>query len=331
MAEPIYSSNPSATNPAKDRFIATQAAQNYSGPSVVDFLGANGTDSSLINRTKLATQYGVEGYTPSAEGNTRLLNTLRGTGAPMAPGATPAVTPAVPAAPVMSAEDQAFETYLKTLSPTAEENAARTYLNNVTSRARMANENAGYSGETMGFASGEQQRVSRNNALTVQSAADVYNSLKSAGDTTRSVSEARYKYTSDKAKEKTAAEKEAAKLVAENTKPFELSEGQTRYTFNPKTGKYEATASVGKTYKAGSDSSESKMTEAEKKASGYSIINQLLTPGQVLPDGTPVLDANGFITKKALQIIKREAVQSGINANDFEAQYADSIFKIPKD
>lgn len=50
--------------------------------SVVDYLKGSGKDSSFNARTSLATQYGITGYTGSAEQNTQLLNALKAGSAP---------------------------------------------------------------------------------------------------------------------------------------------------------------------------------------------------------------------------------------------------------
>lgn len=239
----IYSSNPSATNPtAKDRFIAS----NYKGDSIVDFLKSAGQDSSPEARMKLATEYGRTGYNTGANNgaaNLDLLSALRNGGGANT-GAIPNTASGVAAgstADVQTPEDMAFEAYIKAMAPTAEETQAKQYLDRLTTDSKLAREKALNSGETMGFAGGEAARVQRNNDITLEGAAKVYDSTKNFSDTNRSISKARYDYTKGKA-DKIAAD------TKENTKPFELSEGQKRYTYNPTSKKYELTASAPKTY-----------------------------------------------------------------------------------
>jgi hypothetical protein len=50
---------------------------SYTGPSIVDALNSSGQDSSFQNRSKLAGQAGIQGYTGTAEQNTALLQALR--------------------------------------------------------------------------------------------------------------------------------------------------------------------------------------------------------------------------------------------------------------
>ena len=240
MADPIYSSNPSATIPTpKDRFIAN----NYKGNSIVDFLKSAGQDSSPGARMKLASDYGVSGYNTGANNgdmNLALLSALRSGGsAPTNPTEVGTMAGSTPA--VATPEDTAFEAYLKALAPTAEETQAKQYLNTLMTDSKLAREKALNSGETMGFAGGEAARVQRNNDITLEGASRAYDTLKGFSDTNRKVAEAKFNYTKDKAEK-------ADKLQQENTKPFELSEGQRRYTYNKTTGKYELTATAPKTF-----------------------------------------------------------------------------------
>ncbi|NCN39994.1 DUF3597 domain-containing protein [bacterium] len=55
------------------------------GTSVVDYLKSTGKDSSYNSRASLATQYGITGYSGSAEQNTALLNALKKGSAPSSP------------------------------------------------------------------------------------------------------------------------------------------------------------------------------------------------------------------------------------------------------
>ena len=52
----------------------------YTGNSVVDYLKSIGKDSSFSARKNLAGQYGITGYTGTADQNTKLLNSLRNGG-----------------------------------------------------------------------------------------------------------------------------------------------------------------------------------------------------------------------------------------------------------
>lgn len=250
----MTTTNPSATNPEKAKFMASVASQNYKGPSVVDFINLSGGDSSPEARTKLASDYGVSGYNTGAnngDANTRLLNALRGTGNP-ATNANPGTTTPNPTNPggttidpattnadgtPKSATDIAFENYLKALTPTTEEQEAKKYVDRLVADSKLANERALNSGETMGFASGEAQRIGRNNNLAIDAARSAYDTTKSFRESRANVEKLKYEYNKGKI-DKT--EKDNA--------PFELSEGQSRYVYDPETKQYKVVASKAKTY-----------------------------------------------------------------------------------
>lgn len=79
--------------------VQTQKANVAAQPpttqtSVVDYMNANGQDSSYANRSKLATQYGIQNYSGTAAQNTQLLGILQTAAANKA--AAPAPTPTSP-------------------------------------------------------------------------------------------------------------------------------------------------------------------------------------------------------------------------------------------
>lgn len=252
----MTTTNPSATNPEKAKFIASVASQNYKGPSVVDFLNLSGADSSPEARTKLAADYGVSGYNTGANNggaNTALLSALRG-GAVTPPGSTGTDTSVNTDTPVQSPSDIAFENYLKALTPTTEETQAKQYVDRLVADSKMANERALNSGETMGFASGEAQRINRNNNLTIDSAKTGYDTLKSFRESRANVEKLRYDYNKGK--------DEATK---KNNADFNLSEGQSRYTYDPATKQYKLVASKAKTYAPKSITQPKAVTKAENQ------------------------------------------------------------------
>lgn len=238
-------------NTNKQKFIANAAAKNYTGNSIVDYLKAAGMDSSASGRTKLANDIGYSGYNTNsgnADANLGLLSALRGTtNTTASPDIT--VTPNGSTSNIgslgtndsniggQSSTDSAFSSYLNSMRPSEEETAARKYLNSLVANSKLASERAQNSGETMGFASGETQRVNRNNDLTIQAASDAYNAVKGYNDSNQAISKAQYDYT--KAKEDAAAKK-----ITTDTSAFNLSPGQQRYSYNKDTGKYELVASA---------------------------------------------------------------------------------------
>lgn len=245
----MTTTNPSATNPERAKFMASVASQNYKGPSLVDFIDLSGGDSSPAGRMKLASDYGISDYNTGAgngDANTRLLNALRGTANPATNssptysnpvGTTTDPTTTNPDGTPKSATDIAFEKYLTALGPTEEEKQAKVYLDNLVRDSKLANERALNSGETMGFASGEVQRISRNNNLAIDAARASYDTTKSFRESRANVEKLRYEYNKGKSDK---AEKDNA--------PFELSEGQSRYVYDPATKQYKIIASKAKSY-----------------------------------------------------------------------------------
>lgn len=121
----------------------------------------------------------------------------------------------------------AFGTYMESLKGSPDAKAAKDYLSTLITNSKLANEKALDSGETLGFATGEAQRVGRNNSLAIEAATGAYDKL-SGND----------KNMSDAAK----ARADYEKSLLDSNKPFDLSAGQTRFTLNPKTRKYEEVA-----------------------------------------------------------------------------------------
>lgn len=65
----------------------------YAGTSIVDYLTSTGADSSYAHRAQLAAQYGIQGYTGSADQNTQLLSMLNKPSGLSTPSPTSAPTP----------------------------------------------------------------------------------------------------------------------------------------------------------------------------------------------------------------------------------------------
>lgn len=66
----------------------------------------------------------------------------------------------------------AFSSYIESLKPSNEETQARKYLSDLTLQSKRDQEEALSRGETLGFASGEAQRVNRNNSFQIEGAAN---------------------------------------------------------------------------------------------------------------------------------------------------------------
>ena len=206
--------------------------------------------------------------------------------------------------------DLAFSTYLKSLEQPAEVTEATKYVNNLITQGKLDQEKALGMGETLGFATGEAARVGRQNAITLDAAARGLDALIASNASKKEIAKARYDY-------------EQARLKAETdkNKPFELSEGQSRYEYDPKTNSYVKVASVAKTYAP--DSGE-KLTVGEKKANAYTDLNRFMVPGAKV-NGVPVLDPEGFLTAKAFNALVTAAKEEGISRKEFIQEYASYI------
>jgi len=73
MVQVQFNANGSTANDKTNSSSSNQLDTN----SIVDWMNANGMDSSFVNRAKLAAQYGINNYTGTAAQNTQLLTMLR--------------------------------------------------------------------------------------------------------------------------------------------------------------------------------------------------------------------------------------------------------------
>ena len=73
MVQVQFNANGSTANDKTNSSSSNQLDTN----SIVDWMNANGMDSSFANRAKLAAQYGINNYTGTAAQNTQLLTMLR--------------------------------------------------------------------------------------------------------------------------------------------------------------------------------------------------------------------------------------------------------------
>ena len=257
--------------------------------------------------------------------------------APAGTGTPPPAGAGTPAASGPSAADTAFAEYLKSLMPSAEETAAEAELNRLNTDANLANERALNSGETMGFAGGEAQRVNRNNDIRIAGQSGRLQQIQGERANMTAAQKARYEY--ELGKEKAAASANPA---------FELSPGQERWTYNEKTGEYEKTASVAKdpldaAYKQAQidnlhadnarQASGGNMTAGERKDDAYAQINSALTQGARFgktaanPYGIPYLDAEGYMTREGFSNLLKFAMENGVSRKDFIANNIEYIGK----
>jgi len=263
----MINTNSSATSPERKKFIESVASKNYKGPSVVDYLSASGYDPSQSSRQQLASDVGVSGYDFSGDKNAELMAKLRqgsgGTQDTTNPGAGTTTTTSTP-----KTVDPDFQAYLDSLNETDDEKNAREYVSRLLTDSKTAYEKAIQSGETMGFAQGEGARVKRNNDLTIDAASGAYDVVKSGAEKRRGVAKLKYDYVAEQRKKEEV-----------DNKPFELSEGQTRYQYNPETKSYEAIAAKPKTYKPTSSNSSSvpKPTQTQLRNNDVNTVVETLS------------------------------------------------------
>lgn len=247
----------SATSPEKKKFIATAASKAYGGPSIVDYLGASGYGTDLASRSALGKDYGID-YSNTKDNyatqNTALLSALRagggsasdatsGTGPTSTPTGSPTGSPT--GAPTgtttgASAVDTAFTDYLNALKGTSGLTSAKTAYNDfIANRDQGINNIEGQGrGIPLSLVRGQQEKLYKQAGIEgnrlqgdITIAQDEYNNLSAA-------QKARYDYEQAKISETSKA-----------NPAFELSPGQERYTYDPKTGGYVKTASAAQDYK----------------------------------------------------------------------------------
>lgn len=160
---------PAATSPAKDQFIQNAAAAPVGSPVVA---GA-GVPVAPSTTSPVATTGNVT--TPSGA----VVNSQS--------GAT--VTPA-PVDPKAS-YTTAYNAYIQSLAPSADETSATKYLNDLILQSKKDQEQALSRGETLGFATGEAARVNRNNQFGIDAATNAVNALTGARSATSTADKAR--------------------------------------------------------------------------------------------------------------------------------------------
>lgn len=239
----------SATSPAKKTFIANAASKAYTGPSIVDFLKASGYGSDLASRTALGKEYGIDYSTTKdnyATQNTALLNALRGigagpsdtssSGAPAGSGnSSSGGTTTTPAPQTPSAVDTAFADYISSLKGGTEATKARKAYNDF-----IANRDQGIVGlEGQGrgipltLIRGQQAKLQQQSGIEANRLQNDITIAENADKAVTEANKARYEF-----------EKGKIEAIAKNNPAFELSPGQERYTYDPKTGGYIKTASA---------------------------------------------------------------------------------------
>lgn len=274
----------------KNKFVDSQITSN-DAPAVV----GGGTTYATGGAIPTSTTYATGGATPTGVNG----------------GATPTGTGVNSGATPTSASDLAFQKYLSSLSMGEQERDLMGTVAGLQNQARMDSELAARSGETSAFATGETERVNRNNALRMSGLADMLGIYQD--ERALNTEKARLEYERELAREKAAGESVYAD---------QFTLGDSRYGYNTATRQYEKIATAPKS----TTGTAKKLTDKEKKNNAFSGINALLSPGVILPDGTPTLDANGYITPGAFSAIAREAITEGVSRKELLETYGDKLF-----
>lgn len=180
------------------------------------------------------------------------VSNLMNTQSPQTP-TTPISSTSTPTKPAQNKEQNAYIEYLKTaFNPqqlaASQKNidALNKQIENETRRSQKREEELRANPQGQ-LATGQQYGLSENQRLSNQSLGNLGLALQGAqGQYERSLGLGKELYTSQLA-EQQYADTRADKEYEKNA-PFELSEGQSRYEYDPATGQYKQTASKGKTY-----------------------------------------------------------------------------------
>tara|TARA_Y100000310_G_C20586820_1_gene765856 strand:+ start:29 stop:1117 length:1089 start_codon:yes stop_codon:yes gene_type:complete len=242
-----FSSEPAATNPEKNAYIANKAKptnlyEYYTGqgqnlPSVdirrdtyglgADYTGTGPQNEALLSRI-MADNTGSSIDAGGQEGPPGSYTTPSGVqvdGAGNVIGGVPKKTDA----------DLAYDSYLASLAPSADLTSARKGLREHDTQAALDYEKALESGSTLGFARGEAGLTQRQNAIMRAGQAATVQAYADLDANRQNISKSRYEY-----------EKAKIDAEAEKNKTFTLGENQTEWQYNPETKKHEQIA-AGKT------------------------------------------------------------------------------------
>lgn len=129
--------------------------------------------------------------------------------------------------------DAAFAEYLTSLKPTLGQTNANSELRNLNESSALAQQKALNSGNTLGYAAGEAQRVGRNFSIRRAAAAANVTAENSIASRLQSINKDRFSYVQNK-----------ALATSQRNKAFNLYPGERRFQYNTTTGKNDLIASV---------------------------------------------------------------------------------------
>jgi hypothetical protein len=223
----LFPTDPSATSPAKDQFIANKT-RDITNPAFQE------TSTSGDNLQRVIQEQIDSGVNPYASDRTGpSLQDLQAnniySGGPNTPGGATVNPDGTYTEPPKSATDKAFESYLASLQPSSELKTARKNLAFLTGQGQQAIEKARRSGKTLDFAAGEASRVGRDVNLAVSAAAENLQALTDIGASRGEIGKARYDYEQaklDQARQDAQFDRQQSRL---EDQPFTLGPGQSRF------------------------------------------------------------------------------------------------------
>ena len=303
---------------------------------------------TVAERTGDAVKAGVTGaYTGTADQNNKLLSYLS-TGATNPQMSTPAAqsyissqtqnppTPTTPETP--SAKDayiEAYKNYKNTQTQNTDVANAKTAYNDFV--ANQAKSVAGQEGRGLGIplqiVRGEQEKLLKQTnpeATRLQNAIGIaqdtqtntINSAKTGLDMSKSLLD----YGIQENKDKLASDEKKIADERLANPAFELSAGQDRYQYNPTTKQYTKVASMAAKPVA-LTKAPVKSTLAERTANAISNFSAAFVPGATMGDGTPVVDANGFVTPIAWKAAIADAPKEGLTRAQFIKEFGNYLYQ----
>ncbi len=311
--------------------------------TLYDYYTSQGkTLPTVQERTGIAGTAGIQNYTGTADQNNQLLKYLSSNQSAVGPSTavqspatqSPAAqqymqsqaqpqTPQAPTAPTQpSAKDayiNAYKAYIDGQKQNEDVTNAKTAYNDY--MANITKSVAGKEGRGLGIplqiVRGEQERLLKQTqpeaqrlqnqiGIAQQGFDSRLNGLKLGVDLQEKLMELDQKEQAAKtAQEKEMYQRERDRLVEQRlaNPAFELSAGQSRYQLDPATGKYSVVASV-----APKPTTTPTGTTKQRTADAISNYASAFVAGAKLPDGTAVVDQNGFITPVAWKAAISDAV-----------------------
>lgn len=351
---------------------------SYTGGSIVDFLNQSGQKSDFASRSQAAAQYGIRGYTGTAQQNTQLLNAMR-TGQPPQVDTTPSTAVQPPTAttttgvPTAAAPQDMLSSYGYALTSGAQQSfqiaPAKSFqevyngvyksiglgdvkknidktMKDITKLDDELAEKTADINENPWLTEGvrvsqvrkleERYDLKRapyaSNLTTLE---DIYNNgrdearyvatqtlnqynqerqfqmdqIQAWQDAAERLYEAQYRAQKDSSD---AAYRE--RQFAEDVRQFGVSESIQRY--NAETSRISANKSGG----GGGGTLE------ERQAAALAAFGETFSPGVRMADGTPAVDANGFITPVAWKAALSKASAVGLKRSDVISEFGGMIF-----